>query len=153
MQTSCLGFIIAAGLTFPAFGQGVDPLVGTWKLNLAKSTFVGVPAVKSQTLTFIEEGQNLINTAEGVNSQGRPFKVILMHIYDGQLHPVTGSPAFDSNIFNRIGNSINGVRFKNGKVVEIGQMQLVPGKTYTSIEEGITANGQSYRTVRVYERQ
>jgi hypothetical protein len=25
-------------LTFPAFGQGVDPLIGTWKLNVEKST-------------------------------------------------------------------------------------------------------------------
>jgi hypothetical protein len=36
-------------LTFPAFGQGVDPLIGTWKLNLEKSTGTGLP--KSWSLT------------------------------------------------------------------------------------------------------
>jgi hypothetical protein len=35
-------------LTLPAFGQGVDPLIGTWKLNAAKTT--GSP-YKSLTLT------------------------------------------------------------------------------------------------------
>jgi hypothetical protein len=29
-------------LTLPAFGQSVDPLIGTWKLNLEKSTVVGI---------------------------------------------------------------------------------------------------------------
>jgi hypothetical protein len=144
---------IAGVLAGPAFGQGVDPLIGTWKLNLEKSTFVGVPPVKSQTATWAGEGQTFAVTAEGVDAQGQPFKVILRHIYDGQPHPVAGSPNYDSNAFHRVGNSINGVRFKNGKVVEIAQGQIVPGKTYTVIEEGINANGQPYRDVLVFDRQ
>jgi hypothetical protein len=148
-----LSVIVALGLTLPAFGQGVDPLIGTWKLNLEKSTFVGVPPVKSQTATWAGEGQTFAVTGEGVDAQGQPFKVILRHIYDGQPHPVAGSPDYDSNAFHRIGNSINGVRFKNGKVVEIAQGQIVPGKTYTLIEEGINANGQPYRDVLVFDRQ
>jgi hypothetical protein len=35
-------------LTLPAFGQGVDPLIGTWKINPAKSTST-VPIPKSWT--------------------------------------------------------------------------------------------------------
>ena len=35
----CTIFALAFfSLTLPAFGQGVDPLIGTWKLNVAKST-------------------------------------------------------------------------------------------------------------------
>jgi hypothetical protein len=30
-------------LTLPASVQGVDPLIGTWKLNVEKSTSIGVP--------------------------------------------------------------------------------------------------------------
>jgi hypothetical protein len=111
------GLIVAS----PAFGQSVDPLIGTWKLNLEKSTFTGLAPPKSMTATWAGEGHNLAVTAEGMDAQGQPFKVILRHIYDGQPHPVTGSLNFDSNTFHRIGNSINGVRFKNGKVVEIAQ--------------------------------
>jgi hypothetical protein len=38
MKPFCLGIIVGIGLTLPAFGQGVDPLIGSWKLNLEKST-------------------------------------------------------------------------------------------------------------------
>jgi hypothetical protein len=115
-------------LTLSAFGQGVDPLIGTWKLNLEKSTFTGIAPPKTMTATWAGEGQTLAD-------------------------PMTGSRNYDSNAFHGIGNSINGVRFKNGKAVEIAQAQLVPGKTYTVIEEGISTNGQPYRVVRIYERQ
>jgi len=153
MKQFCLGTVIAIGLTLPAFGQGVDPLIGTWKLNLEKSTFTGMAPPKSSTATWAGEGQTFAVTVEGVDAKGQPFKVILRHIYDGQPHPVTGTPNFDTNTFHRIGNSISGVRFKNGKVVELAQAQLVPGKTYTVIEEGINADGQPHRVVRVYDRQ
>ena len=139
-------------LTLPAFGQGAGPLVGTWKINLEKSTWSGPPAVKSQTITFTGEGQNFINTAEGVGAYGQPFKVVLMHICDGQPHPVTGSPFYNSNTFTRIGNTINAVRYKDGKAVEIGQGVIVPGKTYTFRAEGVF-NGQPYSNVRVFDRQ
>jgi hypothetical protein len=148
----CLDLLAQANPSGAA-GQGVDPLIGTWKLNLEKSTFIGVPPPKSQTATWAGEGQTLAVTAEGVNAQGQPFKVIFQHIYDGQPHPVTGNPNYDANIFHRIGNSINGARIKNGKVVEMGQGQIIPGKTYTITEEGINANGQLYRDVLVFDRQ
>jgi hypothetical protein len=41
MKQLGLGIIVAIGLTLPVFGQGVDPLIGTWKMNPAKSTAVG----------------------------------------------------------------------------------------------------------------
>jgi hypothetical protein len=39
MKQFCLGIIVAIGLMLPAFGHGVDPYIGTWKLNLEKSTW------------------------------------------------------------------------------------------------------------------
>jgi hypothetical protein len=153
MKQFCLSIIVAIGLTLPAFGQGVDPLIGTWKLNLEKSTSIGVPLNRSGTLTFAEEGQNLIDTAEGIDAQGQAFKVVYRHIYDEMPHPTTGSANYDSTTYTRIGNTINGVRFKNGKVVDVAQAVIVPGKTYTSTAGGIAANGQPYHQVLVYDRQ
>jgi hypothetical protein len=138
-------------LTLPAFGQGVDPLIGTWKLNLEKSTGTGLP--KSWSLTWTGEGQNLIDTAEGVDAQGQSRHMVFRHIYDGMPHPTTGSPDFDQTTYTRIGNTINSVRCRQGKAVEVGQAVIVPGKTYTLTTEGIDANGQSYRGVGVYDRQ
>jgi hypothetical protein len=144
--------ILASIFAFPAFGQGVDPLIGTWKYNPAKSTTTDqVP--KNWILIFSGEGNNLIVTSEGVDDQGHPFKEVLKHIYDGKPYPVTGIDAFDTNAFTRVGNTINGVRFKTGKVVEVFQGVIVPGKTYTGTYEGINASGQPYHGVRVFDRQ
>ncbi len=152
MKQSCLSIIIAVGLTMPAFGQGVDPLIGSWKLNLEKSMSTA-PLFKSLTLTWSGEGQNFIDTVEGVDAQGRAFKVVLRHIYDGMPHQATGSQDYDSTTYTRIGNTINLVRFKQGKAVGVGQIVVVPGKTLTITTEDVGANNQPYHTVGVYDRQ
>jgi hypothetical protein len=135
-----------------AFGQGVDPLIGTWKMNVEKSTST-LPPVKSATLTFTGEGQNLTLTLEGVDAQSQPFKVVYQHIYDGRPHPTTGSPDYDSTTYTRIGNTINIVRFRQAKTVDVGQAVIVPNKTYTVTGETITANGQIVHYVLVNDRQ
>jgi hypothetical protein len=153
MKRSCLGIVITAGLTLPAFGQGVDPLAGSWKLNVEQSTYVGLPAPKSLILTWTGEGQNFTDTAEGVDAQGQATHVVFRHIYDGMPHPTTGSPDYDSTTYTRIGNTINSVRFRAGKPVEVGQAVIAPGKTYTLTAQGVAANNQPYNYVLVFERQ
>jgi hypothetical protein len=152
MGKLCLGIIVAIGLTLPAFGQDADPLIGKWKLNVEKSTTTGQFA-KLTVNTYARDGQNIINTIEGIDAQDKPFKVVLQHIYDGMPHPSTGTPAYDATAYTRIGNTINLVRFKQGKAVEVGQGVIVPGKTLTFTDEGIAANGQPYHFVVVYDRQ
>jgi hypothetical protein len=120
MKQILLGMIVAIGLTLPAFGQGADPLIGSWKLNVEKSTST-VPLFKSLTLTWSGEGHNLTDTAEGVDAQGQPFKIVFRHIYDGMPHPTTGIPDYDSSTYTRIGNTINAVRFRDGKPVLVSQ--------------------------------
>jgi hypothetical protein len=153
MKLFCLGLIIATGLTLPAFGQGVDPLIGTWKLNLEKSTYIGNQPPKSQTNTFSGEGQQFIDTVEGVNAQGQAVKVVFQHIYDGMPHPTPGSPDWDSVAYTRSGNTINFNRFKNGKTVQIGELLIAPGKTFTLIVGGTAANNQPFYTVSVFDKQ
>jgi hypothetical protein len=88
-----------------------------------------------------------------MDAKGQPFKLIARHIYDGMPHPTTGTPLFDATTYVRIGNTINSVRYKAGKVVNIGQMVIVPGKTITNTEEGIDPNNQPYHVFVVYDRQ
>ncbi len=138
----------------PGATANVDPLIGTWKANIEKSTWTGsLTAPKSQGYTFTGEGQTFTNTIEGVDAQGQPFKIIVRHIYDGMPHPSTGTALFDSSTYVRIGNTINSVRHKGGRIVNLGQMVIVPGKTITNTEEGIDPNNQPYHVVVVYDRQ
>jgi hypothetical protein len=139
-------------LALPAFGQGVDPLLGTWKFNPEKSTSTA-PLAKSAVNTYTKDGENIAFNFEGIDAQGKPFKVGYQQIYDGVPHPTTTSIAFDASSYARVGNTINLIRFRQGKVVEVGQGVIVPGKTLTFTGEGIDRSGQPYHGVIVYDRQ
>jgi hypothetical protein len=140
--------IIAAIFPMPAKAQGVDPLIGTWKMNPAKSTAVGFEIDKSLTLTFTRDGQNIVYNYEITDAKNQVLKGAFNHIYDGKPHASTGGPAM---AYTRMGNTISWVRFQNGKPVAVGQ-GVVDGNTYTAIQGGIIANQPTY-SVYVYDRQ
>jgi hypothetical protein len=140
-------------LPLPAFGQSVDPYIGTWKLNLEKTVWIGSPAPKSMSITWTGEGQNLAATLDFVDAQGRPGKVAYTAILDGQPHPSVAGPDYDSTAYVRFGNTMNLVYFKNGKAVSAGQSKICSDKQYTYTSEGVAANGQPFRRVFVWEKQ
>jgi hypothetical protein len=153
MKQLGLGIIVAIGLTLPLFGQGVDPLIGKWKLNAAKSTG---SVYRSLTLTFTAgEGQNLIANGDGVDNQGKQVHLVFLHTYDGMPHPTTGDPAVsEASAYTRLVNTINIVRYRQGKPVDVSQSVInTENKTYTVSGEAITADGQHVPYVMVYDRQ
>jgi hypothetical protein len=151
MKQLGLGIIVAIGLTLPAFGQGVDPILGTWKLNLEKST-TNFPLPKTVNFTVVKDGEHMTSTVETITAQGQTVKFVIPHIYDGMPHSVTGNANFDAVAFTRIGNTLNQVRFKQGKAIEIGQVAITE-KTFTSTAEGIAPDGFSYHYVYVWDKQ
>jgi hypothetical protein len=136
----------------PAFGQGVDPLIGTCKLNFEKSKGNFLLS-KSLSFTVVKDDQNMISTVEALNAEGQLNKFAIPHIHDGAPHPITGNPGYDSVLITRIGNTFNQTRFRKGEPVEVLQGVIVSGETFTATTEGIGIRGQSYHYVYVYDRQ
>jgi hypothetical protein len=66
--------------------------LGRESQTLEKSTYVGSPPPKSQTLTFAGEGQAFIDTVEGVTAKDQAFKLVFQDVFDGMLNPATASP-------------------------------------------------------------
>jgi hypothetical protein len=134
-----------------------NPLIGTWKLNLAKSKYNGAPPPRSATLTFTGEGQNLIDTVDTIDAQGQAIKTVFIHIYDGKPHPTTGVAGglYDASAYTRIdANTIDFVRSKDGKAIQTGWAVVSgDGKTYTVTTGGIGVNGQATSSVAVYDKQ
>ena len=158
--TSMALFFLVALLATAAPKIGLaqsNPLIGTWKLNLAKSRFSGSPPPRSTTLTFAGEGENLTNTAESIDAQGQTIKTVFMHIYDGKPHPTPGVPGgiYDTTTYNRVDAfTVNFVRSKDGKAVQTGSNVVSPdGKAFTVTTLGVGANGQQISTFAVYEKQ
>jgi hypothetical protein len=153
-ETILSGVVIAAGLTLPAFGQGVDPEEGIYQLNLAKSTIRG-PAPKTQTLNI----EKRAFTAIGFDINGKPYTIV----YPTQANnpedatlPITGSRLYDAAKGTRIDPyTVSFNRTKDGKVVETGVRIYNPkDKTLTVTYIG-TSNSVigPYSHIFVYEKQ
>jgi hypothetical protein len=129
--------------------------IGTWKVNLAKSTYSPGPAPKSQTSTVEAEGQGIRITNETINAQGNPAKIVLVEAHDGKFHPVTGNPAYDAESETDISNSASVIiRTKAGRVVQALIAVISPDrKTWTVTNAGVNADGRQYNNVVVREKQ
>jgi hypothetical protein len=131
-----------------------SPLIGTWKLNLDKSKIVG-PAPRSQSLTYQQDGQNIRTTAQGIDARGNPTSGVLMHIYDGQPHPSTGSSDYDASAYTRVdANTVIFSRSKAGKLVAAGTIVASPdGKTQTITTTGTGSTAGATTGVAVFDKQ
>ena len=155
MTMLCLAVVFAAALPQPGLAQS-NPWLGMWKLNLAKSTYSpGALAPRSSTFNFQMEGQNLKNTVEGIDAEGKPTKAVFIHIYDGKPYPTTGGVGFDSSAYTPVdANIVKFTRMNAGKVILSGFHVLSSdGKTLTVITTGTGPNGREINTFVVYEKQ
>ena len=141
-----------ATLPQPSFAQN-NSLIGTWKINLDKSKYNSGTAPRSQTNVYQQDGQNIKGTARGVDWQGNPMEVTLLHTYDGQPHPTTGNTFYDSSTYTRVdANTIIFSRSKAGKLVVVGTIVMAPdGKSYTTTTT--TTAGKGGIDISVGERQ
>jgi hypothetical protein len=154
MTMALLGFAVST-LPQTGFAQ-TNPRIGTWKLNLAKSTYnPEALAPRSSTFNFQMEGQNLKNTVEGINAEGKPTKAVFIHIYDGKPYPTTGAVGYDSSTYTPVDAKIvKFTRLNAGKVIQSGfHVISSDGKTFTVITTGAGPNGQEMNTVAVYDKQ
>ena len=81
---------------------------------------------------------------------------VFLHIYDGQPHPTTGNPLYDTSAYLRLGgNTIVLSRFKGGKMIQIGTIVVSQdGKSRTNTTSGIVGpNGLAGTTISVYDKQ
>ena len=91
-----LGALLTIGSAVMAAGSDADPVVGTWKLNLAKSTFAGVPAYKSQIRTYSQSGGDLTLKMTTVSAGGKETTTQATYKLNGKDYPSMGNPDFDS---------------------------------------------------------
>lgn len=90
-----LGAVVASAFVVTVSAQASSE-IGTWKLNVAKSTFSPGPAPKSQSLTFAAAGQGVKVTTERVAADGSKTATSYTTNYDGKDVPLTGSATTDT---------------------------------------------------------
>jgi hypothetical protein len=148
-----LCFVVAASAVA---AQG-ESRVGTWELNLAKSSFTPGPAPRKQTLIFKAAGPHWMALVQGIDASGRPLNPDMNNLainFDGRDH-ATETADYDTTAWKRISvDKYEVIRKKGGKVVVIStNVVSKDGKTMTITTKGVNADGQSIHNVRVYDKQ
>lgn len=135
--------------------QAADPMAGTWKLNVAKSTYSPGPAPKSLTVKIEAAGEREKLTADGVRGDDTPIRVEYTAQYDGKDHPITGSRMADTVSLKRLdANTTERTDKKGGKVVQtLTRKVSSDGKTVTVTYKGTDAQGRPINNVAVLEKQ
>lgn len=149
-----IGTVLALGVGV-AFAAAPDAVLGTWKLNVAKSTFSPGPAPKAQTRTYKESAQGVTLTVTTTGADGKDTAQSLTFKYDGKASPVTGSPDFDSVAVTRVdAMTVTSVQTKAGATVGTGKRTTsADGKTLTFAQKGTHADGKKFDDVLVYDKQ
>lgn len=149
-----LAFVQAAQKPAPP-AQAPDALVGTWELNVAKSTFTLGTQFKASTRTFEAAGEGLKYSGRNVSVDGRTTGAQWTAYYDGKDHPVTGHAFLTTISMTRTDRFTSESRLKGaGKALETNRRVVSPdGKILTVTTEGTDDKGAAYKMVLVFDRK
>jgi len=139
------------------WAQSTDPWIGTWKVNLAKSTYSpGPKPTVAPTVKMEPSGGGLKITIDGANQQGQTTHTETVGKFDGKDNPVTGAPA---------PNTTTAIKRVNGRTFEaLGKVGGKPtintrvvvsadGKSLTATQTGKDTQGQTVKNVIVADKQ
>ena len=153
---SCLflGSLILIGGAASA-AKAADPVVGTWKLNVAKSTSASGPATGSETRTYAQGAQGITVDINTVGADGKATDSKTTYHLDGKDYPVTGNANFDSLSGKQTdANTADFTVSKAGKPVgTIHRAVSKDGKTLTVTTEMTDAKGAKTKSTGVYDKQ
>jgi hypothetical protein len=156
-SVSCVlaGIFVTLAFASTALAQAPAGLAGTWKLNVAKSTYDPGPAPKSMTIVYTPSGDALKIVVEVVPATGPAQKWEMLGAYDGKDHTVAGNPDAETISMKRIDDTTGESTFKKGgKVMAVNTRVLsADGKTLTITSKGTTADGKPRNDVAVYDKQ
>lgn len=139
--------VLAVFFATQAFAQ--DPGLGTWKMNLEKSTFSPGPAPQSMTATYESIGVGVRTTIEGVGANGRPFMMRYTAYYDGQEWPITGSPVANTVSFRRIdANTVERTDRMNSRFVQTATRIISPD----GLSAMVIHKGERVHNVVIFDR-
>jgi hypothetical protein len=150
-----LGALLTIGSAVIAAGIDADPVVGTWKLNLAKSTFGGGPALKSQIRIYSQSAQGVTLKMTTVSAEGKETTTQTTYNVNGKDYPSMGNPDFDSLSGMRIDTNTTEFTLKrSGKPVgTIRRAVSKDGRTLTLNFVITNANGVQLSELSVFDKQ
>jgi len=155
----CAALAILTGVTgvraAEADPAAADPVVGTWKLDPAKSTFKSGPAITSQTRTYSQSGDEVTLDMKTVSADGKEATTHTTYKLNGKSFPVSGTPDYDSLSGKQLNShSAKFTLKKGGKVVGTSTRTVSKnGKKLTTTSHLTLAGGEKQDNVLVFDKE
>jgi hypothetical protein len=155
LAPAMVGLIATLSAMTIAFASDSAPLVGTWQLNVSKSTFTAGSAPKSQTRTYTQSGSSITLMMKTVATDGKEATQQTTYQLDGKDYPVSGSPDYDSLTGKQVNARTASFTLKRaGKAVGTTTRTVSKdGKHLTSKSRATSANGEKSESVMVFDKQ
>jgi hypothetical protein len=128
--------------------------LGTWKLNLAQSSFSPGPAPRNELQRAEAVGNAIEVVNEITDASGKTTVLGYTAKYDGQPYPYAGSP-WDTIALTQVDAYTSRAAFqRGGKVVQTTVITVSPdGRTLTLVATGTNPAGQPLNNREVFDRQ
>jgi hypothetical protein len=153
MKTKTIGLSFILCLAAGAFCLAADdPMMGTWKLNEAKSQITpGAP--KNSTVVYAAAGDQIKVTVDGTDADGKSAHSEWTGKFDGKDYPVTGDATADTRSYKKDGKDLELTNKKDGKVTVTGKVVVsADGKTRTVTISWTDAKGTKMTSTAVYDK-
>jgi len=132
-----------------------DPVLGTWRLNVERSTFTPGPGWRSQVRTYRATPDGVSVTWSGVDAGGETMQVSYTYAYDGRDYPMVGSASYDTlNAVRVDARTVRSEEKRDGAIVGIAVRTVSPdGRLLTITDEGTNRRGRPFSQILVFDRQ
>jgi hypothetical protein len=153
MKTKTVGLSFILCLAAGAFCLAADdPMMGTWKLNEAKSKITpGAP--KNSTVIYAAAGDQIKITVDGTDADGKTSHSEWTGKFDGKDYPVTGDATADMRSYKKEGKDLELTNKKDGKVTVTGKVVVsADGKTRTVTISWTDAKGAKMTSTAIYDK-
>jgi hypothetical protein len=151
-----LTVFLLAGSLFGAAG----PFAGTWRLNVAKSTFGGTnKPPKEETMVLQEQGDNFVQIIKGIGADGSPIssKMTVSKTGGEDKYSEGGPPAGTSRVLSKRkadARTLDSTTMQDGKVIQTLHAVISDdGKSMRVNIKRTDAQGKSSEGVILYDRQ
>jgi hypothetical protein len=147
--------LLSAGVS----GQSKDdPSIGTWKLNVAKSTFTPGPPIKGDTRSYEVVDGWIIVTTETTQATGEKTGVRFAAKFDGRDYPQIGrfAPTVALISYQPVDKRTlkYTVKDTSGKITSTNTRTVSPdGRTMTIEQKSTDGSGRPVMNVELFERQ
>jgi hypothetical protein len=146
-----LAAILGTAMCVGASDATPDSSLGTWNLNVAKSTYQPGPAPKSQSRTYERTADGIQETVRTVSAGGEITTVMLPAIYDGKDYPIAGSSQYDTVAMKRVDPNTTEVILKHADKVIATARRVIEGEKMTITVKSREEKGRVDITA-VYEK-